>query len=683
MCDDHEIRKGMCMNRRAVIRCWCLVFIAASGWCASISAQESKHGPGTFERGGWIESGTTVPFPPGRVRAGRTPTGVLTDFGTARRLRTLLCAEDTLWIGTEGGLFAYVPESDTLFEVDVPLCGPVRSIAVDDDGGLWVGGDNGISVRANGLWIHYGPQQHRLFDRVTEIVPGDGRVWVGSYGNGCGYITADSIRSFSRSDSLLDDRILAIVEESAHKFWFGTASGLCMTDTLHWESMRYGSGIPIGPVADIIFDESGDLFLAVTRQGVARYSLGRVRTFGPRDGLPGREINAFSLDPNGRVWAAGSGGVSVYDGSGWVPYRPAELPLPLYNFLSACHDLEGRCYLGTDSGALLVLARERAREIRVPQRFPDPQVIKIHLFDGNVWFLTGRRIYRLRPDLEEFVPPDDWYIGAMSDFVVDAAGGVWVASRFGILHHTGGEWEVFDRRQGLPTEHFVSAARGKDGDIWFGTFDRGILRLTAGAWIHYMGSTGLPDERIIDLVIDGGGSPWVLTGEGGLARFRGNTWERIPLPQWREESETARRAEDTTGAFDPAIRFLTPFGGRYTGGIPFPHLRLGLDAAGHCIVAVLEGIYQFTESGWRVISGPAWESGVDPTAVLVARNGSVWLGTERSGVFVREHRDWMQLGTAHGLTDNHILSIAEDSDGNVWIGTQYGGLNRFKPGETF
>jgi ligand-binding sensor domain-containing protein len=610
------------------------------------------------------------------------PAGTLTTFGPARNLRTLHFANDTLWIGTEGGLFAYAPDADSIVEVKGAAYRSVAAVSVDDAGSLWVGGEAGLSVRLDDVWLHYDPGRHPLFSRVTDITPGDGRMWIGTYGNGCGYVTADSIRSFSRADSLLDDRVLAVAEENRHVIWFGTASGLCMTDTLHWMSMRYGNRIPIGAVTDLLFGEGGDLYLAVERRGAVRVHLGRVWLYGPRDGLPGTEVNAFSLDPRGVVWAAGFGGVSVYDGSGWVPRRAAGLTLEEYRFLSICHDIEGNCYLGTDDGALLVLSRDSGRRIDIPQRFSDSKVTRIRRFGAELWILTNRRIYRLRRGLEEIAPPDDWFIGAMTDCVVDPAGDLWVATRFGILHRTGGQWEVFDRRQGLPTEHFVSAAAGDDGYLWFGTYDRGVLRLSNEGWFHFTRTNGLPDERIADIVVDGFGTPWVVAGEGQLARFDGTAWTPVAL-HGEPDRDGSDDERDSTVVIDPAIRFLETAGEERTDGSSFPPVSVGLDGAGRCIVAMPEGIYRHTESGWLMIDAPDRGRGVDPTAVLVSSNGRVWLGTAAGGVYVSDRGSWLHIGTGQGLTDDHIFSIAEDADGNLWIGTRYGGLNRFTPEPVF
>jgi ligand-binding sensor domain-containing protein len=267
----------------------------------------------------------------------------------------------------------------------------------------------------------------------------------------------------------------------------------------------------------------------------------------------------------------------------------------------------------------------------------------------------------------------------MADLAVDGEGGLWVATRFGILHRTGERWEVFDRRQGLPTEHFVSAAV-HGGDLWFGTFDRGVLRLSAGKWIHYTLMNGLPDERIIDLLVDGNGSPWVVTRNGGLASFTGDAWEQVVLPQLREIPSGADGGDDdSTRVLDPAIRYLATTGGGPLDGKPFPPICIGLDDTGRCIVAKGNGIYQHTESGWRVIDVPDACIGCEPTSVMVARNGSLWLGTSERGAFVRDRRGWLRIGAVHGLTDERIISITEDAVGNIWIGTRRGGLNRFAP----
>ncbi|WP_161554501.1 hybrid sensor histidine kinase/response regulator transcription factor [Sinomicrobium soli] len=60
-------------------------------------------------------------------------------------------------------------------------------------------------------------------------------------------------------------------------------------------------------------------------------------------------------------------------------------------------------------------------------------------------------------------------------------------------------------------------------------------------------------------------------------------------------------------------------------------------------------------------------------------DGTIWIGTEDGGVSIfhpdRQHFD--RLTTRDGLSSNNVHAIEEDGQGNVWIGTFLGGINRY------
>jgi ligand-binding sensor domain-containing protein len=49
----------------------------------------------------------------------------------------------------------------------------------------------------------------------------------------------------------------------------------------------------------------------------------------------------------------------------------------------------------------------------------------------------------------------------------------------------------------------------------------------------------------------------------------------------------------------------------------------------------------------------------------------MWAGTE-NGLYVRTNTSWTNYNTSNGLPDNLILSLAEDKDLTIWIGTNKG-----------
>ena len=660
------------------MRTWIFILLLTLIAFMGASAQEPVPGDeGEIELGGWLVSGKSVNFsafdPSRRV----APPGELVTFRSTRRIHDLLVQGDTLWIGTGGGLFAYSFSEDSLMGVEGPIAGSIRTIAIDDEGMLWAGGRNGLSIRSRAGWKHYTRRTNRFFSNVTAIVVGEEKIWISTHGNGCGFVSGGMLQIYALADSLLDDRVECFVEGGEGTIWFGTASGLCRSDSLQWKSMRYGHRLPVGPVKDMLLDEEGSLFLAIEGQGAAIYSLGRVRVFGLGRGLPDKGVNAFSLDPLGKVWAAGRSGLSLFDGSGWVPYRLPGVPIGRYDFLSITHDAEGATCLGTDEGIVLVLNRETIKEIELPGQPFSGIVSPLRRFGDDVCFTEGDAVYRYGTSMKRIDPPDESFEGTLTDVAIESDRDYWITSRFGVLHFDGASWEVFDRRQGLPTEYFTRVVRDGEGILWFGTYDSGILGFTGKNWIHHSIETGLPDDRIDDLVVDMNGDLWVVTAIGRVNRLHDGNFEELALPS--ERSARSAAASDSLNKVEDFVRFLPSGERRADVGSTGGRLASGLDGPGNILLANTQGIFRFRGSDWQIIALPEGYGAIRPTAVMGSARGRIWLGTEDKGVFVRSRSGWSRLGSLEGLFDEEIKSLTQDSSGNIWIGTRAGGITRFTP----
>jgi len=627
----------------------------------------------------WLRNGTRYSLVALEGRSARSLPGRFSTTCSAEEVRSLAFKDDTLWVGTEGGLFAYSVSVGNIAAVTGPASLPVRSLAFDDGGALWVGGDYGASVRSRGTWKSYTKESLPFFGRIRCMVQGDSRFWIGTYGHGCGYVIKDNLTVLTEQDSLLDGRVLSVVEQSPTSIFFGTASGLIEADTTGWKSLRYGSRLPIGPVNAMAIDEDENLFLAVGGQGIAVSSLGRVRLFGTAQDLPGANVRAFSLDQEGRVWAAGTSGASVFNGSDWARPAVGDLASSRHRFLSLRHDGEGNCYLGTDDGKVLVASRDSVRQISVPQTFAENRVPRIRQGNGAVWLIAGRSIYNWKGSFTKAAAPPEPYADEMTDLAPVETGEIWATTRFGVLHYTGRAWEVFDRKNGLPTEYFTRVARDPTGTIWFSTFDGLVLTCAGGKWSTMAGESGLPAEPVEDLALDPSGSPWVVTRRGEVAHFVQGTWARLHLPQREQRGADTTRTADSVYQFDPSIRFLSDAAWGAGGQAEGPAHCLGFDKTGACLIGAQTGVYRLATTGWQVLDLPRSMRGSRPTAVLGTTRGEIWLGTAGNGVLVYRGGEWIRIGASGGLSDDYVRSLCEDQKGVVWIGTQFGGITRYTP----
>jgi len=597
------------------------------------------------------------------------------DFIPSREVRTLHASYDTLWIGTEGGLFAWDLMTDSVSEIENFPMSSVRSITVDDYYRLWVGCDRGVCLR-DSTWKVYSESVNPFFRRVRELMVGSRKLWIATYGEGCGYLSSDSLIVYTEEDSLLDNRVLSIAEETASEIWFGTASGVCRVDSFRWESMRFGRKIPIGAVNDLIFDENRNLFIAVRQNGLARYKFGKTTSYGAEDGLPGWNLRGFSLAPDGRLIAAGDGGASYYDGSGWTPLITSGLSLSGYNFLSIHHDYSGNCFLGSDGGSVVVLGREETREVMIPQRFPAMRVSGIYPQGGQLLLITENGLYSLGDTLSAVRLPAPWYESSLTDIAMLREGEFWLSTRFGALHYRDGDWEVFDRRVGLPTEYLTSVDIGADGEIWFGSFDQGVICLREGKWFVYEGDSGLKDNRISDLMVSGDGKVRALTLSGRLALFKGPGWiDDTPggfLPRGKDAEQTSPLDFDD----DPAVRILsesdTGQNAVRTG------VCIGPGSGGSCLFVDGRDIYSNRSGEWMKMPLPDPGYKITPGAVFESSRSELWVGTEDNGLFVFREGGWTHYGLSSRFKGEGVLAIAEDSRGNIWIGTAHRGLHRYQ-----
>ena len=66
------------------------------------------------------------------------------------------------------------------------------------------------------------------------------------------------------------------------------------------------------------------------------------------------------------------------------------------------------------------------------------------------------------------------------------------------------------------------------------------------------------------------------------------------------------------------------------------------------------------------------------TSILIDRGDRIWLGTYKDGLYLYDNLKLTHhFSLNYGLLDNRILSIFEDRDRSIWVGTN-GGLSRLR-----
>jgi ligand-binding sensor domain-containing protein len=223
---------------------------------------------------------------------------------------------------------------------------------------------------------------------------------------------------------------------------------------------------------------------------------------------------------------------------------------------------------------------------------------------------------------------------------IDSQGFKWFGTNAGgASRYKDGEWEVFFPMHGLADYWIYAFAEQRDGTYWIGTWDgANSVDLNTMEFAKY--KEELINEWVYGLAVDSQDRVWFGT-EGGVSMFDGDTWS-----EWDHD--------DGMGAPNEAA-------------LPISH-NTGLGTRTRHDLSVLAGGQESYNPNY-VFSTIADDDDV------------IWVGTWGGGVSRYENGAWHNLSMADGLAGNIVYSIAQDTTGAYWFGTNRG-LSRYD-GEAF
>jgi signal transduction histidine kinase/ligand-binding sensor domain-containing protein/DNA-binding NarL/FixJ family response regulator len=114
-------------------------------------------------------------------------------------------------------------------------------------------------------------------------------------------------------------------------------------------------------------------------------------------------------------------------------------------------------------------------------------------------------------------------------------------------------------------------------------------------------------------------------------------------------------------------------------------LAMTFDRAGYLWVGTEDGAAYYNGRVWTVVRMPTRTRSNSIGTLLAAADGSLWFGTQGSGLAHLERDQWTTYDTSSGLPSNTIISLLETDHGDaaraLWVGTWGGGVARLVDGQ--
>lgn len=316
------------------------------------------------------------------------------------------------------------------------------------------------------------------------------------------------------------------------------------------------------------------------------------------DGLSNNSVFCVLQDHHGFIWFGTFGGLNRFDGRNFAVYKPEpENPRSLTSsvIFALLEDSQSDLWIGTDGGGLNFFDRDREEFTSFRHDTDDP------------FSISGDQIFALAED---------------------SMGWLWIGTGGSGLNRFDRERRVFHHYRKEP------------------------------------GADSLHSDVIRCIIEDSRGTVWIGTAGGGLSRYDRDT---DTFTTWRHNPD------DVSSLGSDTVRVLFE------------------DAEGRLWVGTENGglslMDRSTGRFLRYINdpdNPESFQGTTVRAIVQDETGKIWAGTEKSGIniFLPESgifRNVRETGDAKGLSGDRIRSLYVDQGGLLWICTRDTGINIYNP----
>ncbi|WP_321474825.1 two-component regulator propeller domain-containing protein [uncultured Paludibaculum sp.] len=261
-------------------------------------------------------------------------------------------------------------------------------------------------------------------------------------------------------------------------------------------------------------------------------------------------------------------------------------------------------------------------------------------------------------------------------------GSVWIGTAGGLARYHAGRFTIFSAKDGVPSAFITSIHEDSRGTVWVAA-GLSLCRYRDGRFTAFGQENGIPAQGVRAAIVDGADRVWVSTF-GSIGVFENDRYQPLPDDAPQASGIALCMALDAAGhvVAGGTNGVVLEEGGRrrlltVADGLPAAFVRaVAHDRDGVLWIGTNSGLCRRVGNRIESVNEPAFPLGEWVWCLFQDREGNLWVGTN-SGLHLFRDQNFAVFGKNEGLPSDQPTTVMQARDGAVWVGFHDGGVGRF------
>jgi signal transduction histidine kinase/ligand-binding sensor domain-containing protein len=464
-------------------------------------------------------------------------------------------------------------------------------------------------------------------------------------------LSQTSVYQWSGENGLISNNITSAIQSSDGFIWITTYNGIMRFDTDR--IVVYDRSVLPILATDAFYqvyeDKHGVLWFASQGSGVVQYADKKFKLLEVTGEKMPKSVRSLLIEDDGSVWIGSNNeGLFRMTKEGVLNRLDHEV-LNSISIFDLVRDKKGKLWIATDGNGLFSFNGTHLEHFGQDEGLLSNNVSTLGVSAGDTLYVGTadglHTLYNGKLKAVNFlknVPINDVYI--------DQENRKWFATENGIARISADNKleELSSRKKGFAYSRLNSISRDKEGSVWISSGRDGLLQMRESGILNITEQHGLSNNRVNIVVEEANHTFYIGTDIGSIDRYHNGDLTQIELKTDLKEAGIRDICEGINGTL---------------------------------WIASYRGILRLQGNSEKLLGEKDGLSAIDMRRILNDKNDDLWFASRSGGIFKysqKLNKVVKRYTKDEGLESNYVLSLEQNSLGDVYVGTHSGGLTLIK-----